>query len=1111
MYFYTIFFTYLELNMKNLILSLLVILYSVSSAEVIKVGSGSYTTKTPKFINGTRDLENPKMNRPMNVDGPCFSNNVPENAWKPIYPAVTERFRASGKRVTTNQFWSSIIFKFNGGSHSNRMYPGPLSVNCNRDGIYLNNQRTIFVNNRIPSGDYTTANMKVDISPVTPLKIGILSVDADSTLVDDYGDWHVKAAWKKDSIIMSATFGRGSPFVYFEDIKQKIKISSNDPNTRLSSWYKKENDKLTLGIKNESTKEYWLLFLPADATYVLNNMQPGPEDTVFFKEIIVDLKSKDYFSIASVFNYDVSESTVQLMKKYAFSFIKDTKVSWNFDEKTGLVTSKFDFITLPKQGTENNTIVCLFPHQYNNIDGQVTFSDLKYPVIKGWMKSIEAKSFTTKLKPGGILYHFPKLINKTRGDTLKQFLDDLNKVKFIELIPDYNTSYGHGKSTLRVLSAIQAARAVGDTTKAKVWKDRVKMIFENWMSTSATEVDDAKPSGLISVQKRGGGDTLVPDTTSIGNYLLFYYNKTWNSIYGLPAGFNTDNEFNDHHFTWGYFIRALIEIMESEGKDYGSDDKWGGMIKMLIRDIAGDYRKVSDGGLSDTGDPLFPRFRNWDPYMGYGLASGHASFDDGNNQESTSEAMNFITSLALFGAMNGDKYYRDLGLYMYATQLSSIENYWFDVHKKNFWREPREWNKVDGKYVKELDSASYIWPFISIAWDSKSEMTNFFRPSIESLLGIQLLPYTPSSLYLARYSEWYADVYNNAYQKLVKFKDKKPVDHWQNIIWQFISLYHSQEAIDEFNNFRNFTRDDIIEQENVASGNYGENGTTRSYTYYWLHTLDSLGRLDTAITTVSTPFYSIFINQKLHKRTYIAFNPDTSSLNVTFSDGEKLDVPPFSTAYLNKAAKISLENFKPVLKSSSTEIDFDTLDVGDSRKRMYVYTNTTDTLQVIDDIEIADQNDKEFYLSYLDDERFILPGHNYVGMVGFKPKKPGLATETLVLLIDSAAGTTPPFSIILKGFARGSVDVEDETQLLNITAAPNPASDRIELFFNHGSIAEGSEVSISDMNGNIILKEILKIGTEKYILPLNNFSSGTYILSLVTNVKIYHAKIIVVK
>src|SRR5688572_31565583 len=57
----------------------------------------------------------------------------------------------------------------------------------------------------------------------------------------------------------------------------------------------------------------------------------------------------------------------------------------------------------------------------------------------------------------------------------------------------------------------------------------------------------------------------------------------------------------------------------------------------------------SDIASPDRQDKLFPFLRNFDPYAGHSWASGHARFGDGNNNESSSEAMNAWYGMILFG------------------------------------------------------------------------------------------------------------------------------------------------------------------------------------------------------------------------------------------------------------------------------------------------------------------------------------------------------------------------------------------------------------------------------------------------------------------------------
>ena len=36
----------------------------------------------------------------------------------------------------------------------------------------------------------------------------------------------------------------------------------------------------------------------------------------------------------------------------------------------------------------------------------------------------------------------------------------------------------------------------------------------------------------------------------------FYYDRNWGTLIGYPASFGSDQELNDHHFHYGYFLKA---------------------------------------------------------------------------------------------------------------------------------------------------------------------------------------------------------------------------------------------------------------------------------------------------------------------------------------------------------------------------------------------------------------------------------------------------------------------------------------------------------------------------------------------------------------------------
>src|SRR5690606_13093782 len=75
---------------------------------------------------------------------------------------------------------------------------------------------------------------------------------------------------------------------------------------------------------------------------------------------------------------------------------------------------------------------------------------------------------------------------------------------------------------------------------------------------------------------------------------------------------------------------------------------------------------------------------DFDVYAGHDWASGHGSFAAGNNQESSSEGMNFAGALIQWGEATGDTVARDAGIYLYTTQSAAIQRYWFDAEGTSF-------------------------------------------------------------------------------------------------------------------------------------------------------------------------------------------------------------------------------------------------------------------------------------------------------------------------------------------------------------------------------------------------------------------------------------------
>jgi hypothetical protein len=104
-------------------------------------------------------------------------------------------------------------------------------------------------------------------------------------------------------------------------------------------------------------------------------------------------------------------------------------------------------------------------------------------------------------------------------------------------------------------------------------------------------------------------------------------------------------------------------------------------------------------------------------------------------------------------------------------------------------------------------------------------------------------------------------------------KRADPPDIWQDVFAKYMALAYPSQGIEMWNRWGSF-----------------ELGDTRSHTLHWLMSLQQMGAPDKSVTA-NTTFYSVFKRNDGNK-TYLAYNATPTVLNVKFSDGITMQVPP---------------------------------------------------------------------------------------------------------------------------------------------------------------------------------------------------------------------------
>ncbi len=194
----------------------------------------------------------------------------------------------------------------------------------------------------------------------------------------------------------------------------------------------------------------------------------------------------------------------------------------------------------------------------------------------------------------------------------------------------------------------------------------------------------------------------------------FVYDPSIRSMIGLKASFGSD-EMNDHHFHYGYMLYAAAVVAKN---DPALQKKIAPVVDLVAADIA------SPGATSN-----FPQYRNFDPYSGHSWASGSSPFADGNNQESSSEAVNAWNGLALWEQVSGNTAGYDLARWMMSVEANSAKLYWTDTDLAAF--------------------PAFTAKIVALNWGGKRDYATWFSPDPSAMLGIQLIPMGPYASYLA--------------------------------------------------------------------------------------------------------------------------------------------------------------------------------------------------------------------------------------------------------------------------------------------------------------------------------------------------------------------------
>jgi len=715
---------------------------------------------------------------------------APKGSDKPM-PSAPMRTEAMLKTAAqTNQWYSTLIFN----PMPEAIFAHPLSVKPTAAGFEM----------ALPSKEIVPTvrrDVEVHYPHKNPLLFSPTAFEPGPAKLAKAGDWSIDISMARGTDDWRMTVAHGSPFVSMQIGRGDMRVRLPSEGRRLSGG---DPRVLALQVGGQS----YALFGPAGVTW----------ESVSTTEWIARLPAgKGYLSAAAL--PDAQPATLELFTRHAYAFITDTRVDWKYDQSSSQVETSFKATTRTLEGPDNGPLLGLYPHQwFQNASVQGKLGPA-FDTIRGKIHVLAANSFQKTNTYSSFVPFWPAVSGSARTAELDDLLKADKRTARRMMLQNGQGPYWQGKGIQRNIKLMDVAEQQGDQEGRDQLLNMVQKRMEEWFS---------------------GGNAKG----------YFHLDKNLGVVAAYPDEFFQVAQINDHHFTYGYWIRTAAEIALRDPA-WATQEQWGAMVDLLVADIATTERSGS----------AFPFLRNFDPYEGHSWASGIGLGEWGNNQESSSEAINAWVGLILWGEVTGNKALRDLGVYLFTAETEAINFYWFDIH-----------GLVLAPEYKNVE--------VSMLFGGKYAHNTWWTDEPRQIKGINLLPITTASTYLGldpRYVKRNLDALGpemETYKTYGKLPPNPPPrDIWQDVFAKYGALADPAAALASWDRWGSV-----------------EVGETRTHALHFMLSLQQMGLPDFSVRA-DTPLYAVF-KQPDGRKTYLAYNAGTTPIEVKFSDGKTLTVAP---------------------------------------------------------------------------------------------------------------------------------------------------------------------------------------------------------------------------
>jgi endoglucanase Acf2/chitodextrinase len=744
-------------------------------------------------------------------------NGVPIGNPTKIYPQLVGP--AASARTATHRWWGMVPFYGEGqvgGSGAGYLTADPMMARVTNRGIRVLG---------IPNGlKVTTANQFLYPIPnpsgevFDGIAIGNTQYSNLNAYMRDHSDGSITVEWRSGATpVMEATLVHGSPYMFFEVHAGTAAIRTKAPSGGEKGVFHQTANALGVWTNVAGVRNHFLVVGEGTTQF---------GDTAAAETTLTT--SSRRFTLVWLPVSGTASPSAQMVADFsqrALNRVARVHIDYAVEPSTQAVTVSHDY--LDAAGNPVDTLIGLMPMQWKN--SLQPLGPYKTRSARGMVRFAATSSFEYTLNSVGVLPMLPT--------SVAQGLD-MNRLRslvteFVAAGPStWRTradTYWTGKDYGKVSELIAIAQDIGMTAEATQLRNWLKAELADWFTANNT--------GAL-------------DTTQ-----YFAYDSDWSTLLGFDESFGSQQQLNDHHFHYGYFVRAAAEVCRFDPTWCGPT-AYGPMVELLIRDYA-----------AGRDDPMFPYLRHFDPANGFSWASGHANFALGNNNESTSEAANAYGAIILYGLITGNQALVERGRYLHASTTAAYWEYWNNLDGYNglgddFDNFPAGYNKIT----------------TSILWGAGGVFSTWFSPAFAHILGIQGLPLNPLVLHIGQHPVYLQDYITLGLAESANGQPSGLVPgQWSDVWWNIVAMADAPRAINDYN---------------TLNGNYTvEEGETKAHTYHWMHVFNGLGQVASGTDALTADYPAAVAFNKDGVVTYLAYNLGPSTRRVRFSDGMAVNVP----------------------------------------------------------------------------------------------------------------------------------------------------------------------------------------------------------------------------